>query len=99
MVHRAVGGNLSEILSSVARTIRERRELRGHLMALTAQQRLSALFVAGVPVFMAVFLSLTSWQFMRPLWTTTTGNTLLGIGIILDMLGFLVMRRLTRIDF
>jgi tight adherence protein B len=99
MVHRAVGGNLADVLDSVAGTIRERRELRGHLMALTAQQRLSAFFVAGVPVFMAAFLSLTSWEFMKPLWTTTTGNVLLVIGIVLDVLGFLVMRRLTRIDF
>lgn len=99
MVHRAVGGNLADILESVAATIRERRELRGHLMALTAQQRLSAVFVAGVPAFMAAFLSLTSWEFMEPLWTTTTGNVLLVIGVVLDILGFLVMRHLTRIDF
>jgi tight adherence protein B len=99
MVHRSVGGNLAEILDSIARTLRQRRELRGHLMALTAQQRLSALFVSGVPVFMAVFLSLTSWDFMKPLWTTNTGGLLLLGGLVLDVLGFLVMRRLTRIDF
>jgi tight adherence protein B len=99
LVHRAIGGNLSEILDSIARTLRDRRELRGHLMALTAQQRLSAVFVAGVPVFMAVFLSLTSPEFMKPLWTTSTGILLLVVGIVLDVLGFLVMRRLTRIDF
>jgi tight adherence protein B len=99
MVHRSVGGNLAEVLDSIASTLRDRSELRGHLMALTAQQRLSGVFVAGVPVFMAVFLSLTSWDFMKPLWTTSTGNLLLAAGIILDVLGFLVMRRLTRIDF
>ena len=49
--------------------------------------------------FMAVLLSLTSWDFMKPLWTTTTGNVLLVIGAALDVVGFLAMRRLTRIDF
>jgi tight adherence protein B len=99
LVQRQVGGNLSEILDNVARTVRERRELRGHIMALTAQQRLSAYFVAGVPIFMAGFLSLISWEFMRPLYMTTVGNILLAIGLVLDLLGFLVMRRLTKIDF
>jgi len=99
LVQRQVGGSLAEILDNVAKTIRERRELRGHIMALTAQQRLSAIFVALVPVFMAVFLSLTSWQFMKPLYLTVTGNVLMAVGVVLDVLGFLVMRRLTKIDF
>lgn len=99
LVQRQVGGSLAEILENVAKTIRERRELRGQLMALTAQQRLSAYFVAGVPVAMAIFLSLVNWQFMKPLFTTTLGNILLVIGVVFDVLGFLVMRRLTRIDF
>jgi tight adherence protein B len=68
-------------------------------MALTAQQRLSAYFVAGVPLLTLGFLCLTSWQFMKPLFVTFTGNILITIGVIMDLLGFLVMRRLTRIDF
>lgn len=99
LVQRQVGGSLAEILENVAHTIRERRELRGHIMALTAQQRLSSYFVAAVPVFMAALLSLISWQFIKPLYLTFTGNILLSIGIVLDVLGFLLMRRLTRIDF
>jgi tight adherence protein B len=99
MVNRSVGGDLGEILSNVARTIRDRREMRGHIMSITAQQRMSAVFVAAVPVVMAGLLSLVSWQFMKPLWTTSTGNILLIIGVVLDFLGFLLMRRLTRIDY
>jgi tight adherence protein B len=99
LVQRQIGGSLADILDNVAKTIRERKELRGHIMALTAQQRLSAIFVAGVPPFMAVVLSLTSWTFMKPLFFTLTGNILMTLGIVLDMVGFLVMRRLTRIDF
>ena len=99
LVQRQVGGSLAEILDNVAHTMRDRRELRGHIMALTAQQRLSAYFVAGVPVFMCGLLSLTSWEFMKPLFTTFTGNILLAIGLLFDMLGFIVMRRLTKIDF
>jgi tight adherence protein B len=99
LVQRQVGGSLAEILDSVANTIRERRELRGHLFALTAQQRLSAYFVAAVPFLMGIFLTLTSWDFMRPLYTTLVGNLLLVAGFVLDVLGFLLMKRLTRIDF
>jgi tight adherence protein B len=99
LVQRQVGGSLAEILDNVARTMRDRRELRGHLMSLTAQQRLSAYFVSGVPILMCGFLSLTSWDFMKPLFVTFIGNILLAIGLLMDVIGFLVMRRLTRIDF
>jgi tight adherence protein B len=99
LVQRQVGGSLAEVLESIAATIRERRELQGHVMALTAESRLSAYLVAGVPVFMLGLLSLTSWQFMKPLFVTTIGNVLLAVGVVLDMLGFLVMRRLGRIDY
>jgi tight adherence protein B len=99
LVQRQVGGSLAEILDNVAKTIRERRELRGQLMALTAQQRLSAYFVAGVPVMMAAFMSIVNWEFMKQLFTTTLGTILMVVGAVLDVLGFLVMRRLTRIDF
>jgi tight adherence protein B len=99
LVQRQVGGSLADILDSVANTIRERRELRGHLLALTAQQRLSAYFVASVPFIMGTFLTTTSWNFMEPLYTSITGNILLTAGIVLDVMGFLLMRRMTRIDF
>ena len=99
LVQRQVGGSLAEILDSLAHTIRERRELRGHLNALTAQQRASAIFVAAVPVLMLGLLSLTSWQFMKPLFVTQVGNILIAAGLLMDMLGFLLMRRLTRIDY
>jgi len=99
LVQRQVGGSLAEILSSVANTIRERRELRGHLFALTAQQRVSAYFVASVPFVLGIFLSLTSWHFMAPLYTTLAGNIMLTAGIVLDISGFVLMHRLTRVDF
>jgi tight adherence protein B len=99
LVQRQVGGSLAEILDSLARTLRERRELRGHIMALTAQQRLSAYFVAGIPLLTLGLLCITSWQFMAPLFLTFVGNILMAIGVIMDILGFLVMRRLTRIDY
>jgi tight adherence protein B len=99
LVQRAVGGNLGDILENIAGTLRERRELKGHIMALTAQQRLSAYFVAGMPIFMAAFLSITTWDIMHTLFTTITGNILMGIGLVLDFVGFLVIRKLTHIDF
>jgi tight adherence protein B len=99
VVQRTVGGDLAEILDNTARTIRDRRELRGHIMSLTAQQRLSAIFVCIIPPGMAALLSLTSYQFMRPLWETGTGHILVIASAIFDIVGFLVIKRLTRIDF
>jgi tight adherence protein B len=99
LVQRQVGGSLAEVLDSLAHTIRERRELHGQLMVLTAEQRLSAYFVAGMPLLTLGVLCITSWQFMAPLFETFIGNVLIVIGVIMDLLGFLLMRKLTHIDY
>jgi tight adherence protein B len=99
IVQRTAGGDLADILDNTARTIRDRRELRGHIMSLTAQQRLSAIFVAIIPPGMAILLSITSPEFMHPLWETGTGHILIVASAIFDIVGFLVIKRLTRIDF
>ena len=55
-IQHQVGGNLAEILDSIAYTIRERVRIKGEIRTLTAQQRLSGYVVAGLPIGLAGFL-------------------------------------------
>ena len=63
-----VGGNLAEILDSIAYTIRERVRIKGEIRTLTAQQRMSGYVVAGLPIFLGGFLFVLAPSFMAPMF-------------------------------
>jgi tight adherence protein B len=98
MIQRRVGGNLSEILSNVANTIRERRELRQEVLALTARQRLTANFGALLPIFVAFLLFLLNPDTTKLLVTETAGRIALIAGIGFELLGLWLIRRLAVIE-
>jgi tight adherence protein B len=97
-VHGKVGGNLSEVLDSVASTMRERDELRGHIRALTAQQRLSIIVVSLLPVWAVGFFLVAQPDAISPLWEDPTGRLLLGLALVLETVSIFLMRKLVAID-
>lgn len=97
-VHRKVGGNLAAILESVARTMREREELRGHVRALTAQQRLGGMIVALLPLWIVGFFLLADPNFIAPLWEEPVGRLLLALAGGMELAAFALMRRILAIE-
>lgn len=97
-IHRKVGGDLAAILDSVASTMRQREELRGHIIALTAQQRLGGMIVGLLPLWVLAFFSVTNPEFISPLWTESVGRILLGAGLVMETTAFIVMRRIMSIE-
>lgn len=93
------GGNLAGTLDQLADTFRQRLALEEKIDALTAQGRLQAKVMIALPILLAVSLTALDPSTMSVLWMTTTGHFLLfGIGV-LEVIGFLWIKRLTRIDF
>ncbi len=96
-VHRATGGNLTSIVTSLAAQIKERAEMRAEIRALTAQGRLSGMVVAAAPIAFFLLLSVTAKEQMAVLYSTPTGLMLLAAGIALEAAGFLWIRWILRI--
>ena len=67
-IQHQVGGNLAEILDSIAYTIRERVRIKGEIRTLTAQQRLSGYVVGFLPIALAGFLFIAAPNFMEPMF-------------------------------
>lgn len=97
-IQREVGGNLSEILDTLSRSIRERGELSRQVKALTAEGRFSAYILLAMPFILTGMLYMSNRQYMSLLWTTTAGYTLLGIAAVLMILGTLWLRRIVRVE-
>jgi tight adherence protein B len=97
-IQRRSGGNLAEILDSVAETIRDRQALRQEIAALTAMEQATSVFAAGFPIVLIIVLMVLAPTPFRMLITDTVGRLILAGALSLDAVGFLVMRRVTRLE-
>jgi tight adherence protein B len=104
-IQHQVGGNLAEILDSIAYTIRERVRIKGEIRTLTAQQRLSGYVVAGLPIALAGFLFVAAPGFMAPMFLNPpevlglpAGVVILIFGGFMMFLGFMFIRKIVDIE-
>jgi len=96
-VQQQVGGNLAEILDTIAFTIRERVRIKGEINTLTAQGRMSGYLVAFLPIGIAVALNFINPSFMQPLFTQLLGQILLGVGGVMMVIGFFAIQKIVDI--
>lgn len=98
-IHREVGGDLAEVLDHVAETIRERAQIKGQVRALSAEGRLSAYILIGLPVGMFVFLQIASPGYIGVLFTNILGWAMAIGGIMSLALGAFWLSRVIKIKF
>jgi tight adherence protein B len=104
-IQHQVGGNLAEILDSIAFTIRERIRIKGEIRTLTAQQRMSGYVVGGLPFGLAFFIYLAAPRFFDPMFLKPPdvlgiplGIILLGIAVLSMGAGFFFIRKIVDIE-
>ena len=104
-IQHQVGGNLAEILDSIAFTIRERIRIKGEIRTLTAQQRLSGYVVGGLPFFLALFIYLAAPRFFDPMFVSPPeflgiplGIILMGVAVLAMGAGFYFIRKIVDIE-
>ena len=104
-IQHQVGGNLAEILDSIAYTIRERVRIQGEIRTLTAQQRLSGYVVGFLPIGLAGFLFIAAPGFMKPMFDNPpeilglpAGVVILIFGGFMMFMGFVFIRKIVDIE-
>jgi tight adherence protein B len=97
-VQRDVGGNLAEVLTTVAATLRERERLRRQVQVLSAEGRLSAVIIALIPIMFALFLVVVRPEYIQPLYTTVIGLVMLGFGALMMLVGIIWLRRVVQVE-
>ena len=96
-IQHETGGNLTELLDGLAKTLRERVKLRGKIRTLSAEGRASAWVLGSMPFLLAGMLTLVNPSYMSLLWTSSQGQTLLLIGGGLMAVGFFVLNSIVKI--
>jgi len=97
-INREIGGNLAEILESLAETLRRKHMMEGKIDSLTAQGKLQGIVMTGLPILLGVLLYFLEPAAMEKLWTTTIGYVVLGIILIMETMGYIMIRKITTID-
>jgi tight adherence protein B len=98
MLQRETGGNLAEILDNLSYVIRERFKIQRQVRVYTAQGRLTMALLMGMPPIIVTVMIVLNPSFIRPLFSDPIGHTLLVVGIILQTVGYFVIRKIIRIQ-
>ncbi len=97
-ISREVGGNLVETINGMANTLRRKKVMEGKIDSLTSQGRAQGIFMAMLPIFLAGILSAIEPEAMSQLYTTRVGLMVLTVMVVMEVLGFVFIKKITRID-
>ena len=98
LIQRNVGGNLAEILDNLSYTIRERFKIRRQLRVYTAQGRMSGYVLALLPVGLGCVFYMLNPDYIMILFRDPAGKFALVIAVILQLIGFLWIRKIVDIE-
>jgi tight adherence protein B len=93
-IQRQVGGSLATLFDMVADTVRQRQQFARKVKSLTAMGRMSAYTLVGVPFFIAGTVTLLNPSYMHPLYHTSTGHFLIGLGLGMMAVGSFILKKI-----
>lgn len=94
----SIGGNLAEIMDNISGMIRERVRLSGEIAAATAEGRMSAVILGGMPFAMAFLINVVSPGYITPLFHSPIGLMLLAVAGGMMLVGILIIKGMLNID-
>jgi tight adherence protein B len=98
LIQTQVGGNLAEVLETIAETVRDRARIQGQVRVLTAQGRLSGWVIGLLPPALALVLAAVSPGYLAVLWEHPLGRLLLGSALAAEGMGLLFIRRIVQVE-
>jgi tight adherence protein B len=98
LIQREVGGNLAEVLDNLATVIRARFTIRRQLRVYTAQGRFSGYTLAVLPIIVGFLIYTLNPSYMKLLFTHPTGKILVFLAVVMQVVGFLWIRKIINIE-
>ncbi len=97
-ISREVGGNLAEILETLAETLRRKHQMEGKIDALTAQGKMQGLIMTCLPLFLLLVLAKMEPESMAPMFNTLAGWAVLGVIGVMEVIGYVAIQKIVTID-
>jgi tight adherence protein B len=97
LIQRETGGNLTELLTSISKIIRDRIKLLGQVRVMSAEGKMSAWVLGGLPFAVGGMMYISNPDFLMLLFTDPTGRKMVGVAAVLMVLGFFAIRKISHI--
>ena len=98
LMQKRTGGNLSELLDRLASLIRERFKLRARVRAISAMGVMSGRVLSGIPIAVAALICTMNPTYGRFFVEDPVGHQLVAASVGLQVMGYLVMRKMVKIE-
>jgi tight adherence protein B len=98
LIQREVGGNLAEILDNLSAVVRARFTIRRQIRVYTAQGRMTGYLLSALPIIIFSILYMLNPQYMSILFTDPIGKILIIVAIVMQLMGFLWIRKIIKIE-
>jgi tight adherence protein B len=99
LIQRQTGGNLSEILTNISGTIKERFKIKNEIKVLTATARTSGLVVGLMPVAIILVFMLFNPDYVTIFFESNLGIAMVIVAMVLELIGYLLIRKIVNIKF
>jgi tight adherence protein B len=93
-IQRQIGGSLAGLFDMVAETVRQRQQFARKIRGLTGMGRMSAYVLVGLPFFIALAVTFMNPTYMAPLYSTSTGQHLIALGLVMIAIGSLILKKI-----
>ena len=99
LIQRETGGNLGEVLSNLADLVRQRIAMRGQIQTLIAEPKLSARFLAILPIIVFLILSAINPHFFDAMLAEgSIGRVIMTATAVSVVIGYMIMMRIADVD-
>jgi len=99
LTQRQAGGNLAEVLENLISVVRDRFKVKRQIRVVTAHARITGTVLMVLPIVAALLMLLIAPAHMKVLWTDPAGLRLLYLGIVMQILGMIAIRRIVKFDY
>jgi tight adherence protein B len=99
LTQREAGGNLAEVLDRLAGVMRERFRIKREVRVKSAHGRITAFVLAGMPPVLAILMLSTNPEAIKLLTTDPLGLRMIGLAIVLQVVGTVIVRKLVDIQY
>jgi tight adherence protein B len=98
-IQQKAGGNLSEALGNLSRVLRDRKQMKAKIKAMSMEAKASATIIGALPVAVMLLVYLSSPSYIELLWTHQMGRLMLAASAIWMSCGIFVMKKMINFDF
>jgi tight adherence protein B len=97
-ISQDVGGNLADVIATIAETVRERFKLRDYMNSLTSQGKMTALFIGCLPYGITLFSYVMMPGYMTPFLNNPVARLVLAALVVWEFFGFWILMKMTTFE-